>query len=269
MTQETKQLTPEQIALEQARAQLEAARKRAEEAEQVRLAAVRAEIAEREAAAVRAEAEERQKFELQQEKIRQKREAERQERERIAREKAAEDMRLAQQQSALEESIRQRREQQALIDKLSQEAWQLEQQARQAEADAIRIKSQVNTVPDKPQSVTSESHPLGRVLFANREDGVQVNPPSYAENTPVAVPETPRTKRNVSAEDLAITTAAWRSAMGQNSPASGEIFELLEFYDSQAILSAIKSFTFEWLRTSALPQNQVEHVRMRLQNTST
>ncbi len=254
-----------QTQIEAATKALQEANQRKAELEKQALEKARLEIEERK---IRLEREKQEQIEEHNRKVAAIQEARRLKEEaelKAKREAEAEERRLQEQADRLRIQQEERLAAQEKLRKIEEDRFLLEQEAKRLQDDLIR--KAVAVPVETPQSVTSDSHPLGRILFANREEGVQVTPPS--ESTPVAVPEAPRTKRNVTAEDLAITTAAWRSAMGQNSPASGEIFELLEFHDPRAIIAAIKSFTFEWLRTSALPQNQVEHVRMRLQNTST
>src|SRR5579871_287318 len=263
-------MSQENTELELARATLARLEKEAAEASAAKLAAIQKQIDDAKAARELQAKQEREAYEARVREIEEKRKREADAKAEAERLKKIEEMRLQAEADKLEQEHKKRKAQEQELARLTQLAHELEVQKNRelAEAQALldaspEVAAQ-KALEAKPVTVQDSRHPLS-FLFRGQEASI-VPPPAVA---PVVVPETPLTRRNVTGEDLNITTAAWRAAMGQNGPASGEVFELLQWFDSRAVLQAIKSMAFEWQRNGTQPLYQVEQVTTRLKHSHT
>jgi hypothetical protein len=160
-------ISAEEAELIAAQARLDQARKKKAEADEQKLMAARTALLQRQAAEEKALAEQRETQRLIEEKWTAKKKVEADTREAEQRKAAQEKLDLDNQLAAQELAKQKREAHEREILRLSDEAFALEQAARQAEADALRASAPTLTEPEI--SIHSSSHPLSKIFGVKTE----------------------------------------------------------------------------------------------------
>jgi hypothetical protein len=177
-------LSPEEAELRSAQERLDQARKKKAEADEQKLIAARTAVLQRQAAEEKALADQREMQRHIEEKWAAKRKAEA-EAEEAERRKAAQEKLELENLLAAQELAKQKRDaHDKEVRRLSDEAFALENAARQAEADALRMSAPAEEV--KPVTIHSPEHPLSRIFGVTQPD-VPEQPPAPAQAEPVQI----------------------------------------------------------------------------------
>jgi len=182
-TPPTPALSPEEAELRAAHERLAEAKKRKALADEQKLLAARTAVLQRQAAEERALAEQRETQRIIEEKWLAKKKAEADAREAEQRKAAQEKLDLENVLAAQELAKQKREAHEKEILRLSDEAFALEQAARQAEGDALRASAP--TLPEPEISIHSPSHPLSKIFGVKTEEPQEPRTPVHVDPHPV------------------------------------------------------------------------------------
>lgn len=233
-TPPTPALSPEEAELRAAHERLAEAKRQKALADEQKLIAARTALAQRQAAEERALAEQRETQRLIEEKWAAKRKAEEDAREAEQRKAVQEKLDLENLLAAQELAKQKREAHEKEILQLSDEAFALEQAARQAEADALRAPTP--TLPEPEISIHSPGHPLSKIFGVTQPVVTPERTPVLAQD-PVQAPEL----RKENGEERSLLLSAFINKGLRVNPAT--IINLSLRHEPEPIVRALETVT--------------------------
>ncbi len=154
-------------------------------------------------------------------------------------ERLAEQQRLQTEQITLEarlnkeqEELRKSQEHEKELRRLSDEAFRLEQQARQEEADALRVSAPI--VAEEVITIHSPSHPLSKILGVKQVEPTEPTPVPHVE--PTFAPDL----RKESTEEQQYVASVWSSRLSTR-PNTSIVVNLLRRFSPAECIEAIST----------------------------